>query len=578
LTFDSLPRERSWRASSLDEHRLRRLVEVGRSLVTVLDPEAVFERLLDVARELTGARYAAIGVLDERRERLERFLTVGIDAETHRDIGELPRGRGVLGVLIRDPRPLRLADVGAHPQSYGFPLSHPPMQSFLGVPIMIDGEAWGNLYLTEKEGGEFSDDDEEATVVLADWAAIAIANARLYRTVRERRDELERTTRGLETTTEISKALGGVTDLDRVLELVAKRSRALIDARTAEIALLDGNEFVVAAVAGEGVDGLKGHRMPVAESLAASAMRTGRQQRFDRVPRESFAARELGARSGIVTPMVFRDRPIGFLIVTDRLEGDRPFNEEDERLLEAFAASAATAVATAQNASDEALRRGIEASESERTRWARELHDETLQQLAGLRVMLSGAVRSGKPERMTGAIQNAMEQLTTAIGDLRSLITELRPAALDELGAKPALESLVERVQRQTDLVIELEVDLAYDNGDVAERHAPEVESTIYRLVQEALTNIAKHASATRVEIYVGDHGGQLAVRVRDDGAGFDPGERSAGFGLVGMRERLALVHGSLKIESAPGNGTLVEASIPVRRGAPEHEARSRVA
>jgi signal transduction histidine kinase len=424
---------------------------------------------------------------------------------------------------------------------------------------MIGGQAWGNLYLTEKAGGEFSDDDEEAVVVLADWAAIAIANSRLYRTVRERRDELERTIRGLETTTEVSRALGGVTDLDRVLELVAKRSRALIDARAAEIALLEGDEFVIAAVAGQGVDGLKGARMAVAESLAASAMRTGRQQRFDRVPPESFAARELGARSGIATPMIFRDRPIGFLVVTDRREGERPFNEEDERLLQAFAASAATAVATAQNASDEALRRGIEASEAERTRWARELHDETLQQLAGLRMTLSGALRSGKPERMTGAIENAVEQITTAIGDLRSLITELRPAALDELGAKPALESLVERMSRQTDI----EIAFAYEDGDAPPRHAPEIESTIYRLVQEALTNAAKHAAATRIQVHVSDDHEQVAITVRDNGSGFDPEQRSPGFGLIGMRERLALVHGSLAIRSRPGGGTVVEASIP---------------
>src|SRR3954462_759192 len=169
----------------MDEHRLRRLVDVGRSLVTELDPEAVFERLLEVAREITGARYAAIGVLDERREHLERFLTVGIDEETHRAIGDLPHGRGVLGVLIRDPRPLRLTDVGAHPQSYGFPLGHPPMTTFLGVPIIIDGQAWGTRSLTEKEAGDFTDADEESAVVLADWAAIAIANARLYRAVRE---------------------------------------------------------------------------------------------------------------------------------------------------------------------------------------------------------------------------------------------------------------------------------------------------------------------------------------------------------------------------------------------------------
>src|ERR1700742_3207687 len=144
----------------MDQHRLTRLVDVGRSLVTELDPEAVLQRLLEAARELTGARYAAIGVLDERREQLERFLTAGIDEETHRAIGDLPRGRGVLGALINDPRPLRLADVGMHPQSYGFPVAHPEMNTFLGVPILIDGRAWGNLYLTEKDDGEFTDDDE----------------------------------------------------------------------------------------------------------------------------------------------------------------------------------------------------------------------------------------------------------------------------------------------------------------------------------------------------------------------------------------------------------------------------------
>src|SRR4051794_34098938 len=293
----------------MDEPRLRRLLDVGRSLISELEPEAVFQRLLDVARELTGARYAAIGVLDDKREGLERFLTVGVDEETHRQIGDLPRGRGVLGILISDPRPLRLADVNAHPRSYGFPPAHPPMRTFLGVPLMIEGQAWGNLYLTEKAEGEFTEEDEGGAVSPAGGGGIPINNARLYRTVRERRDELERTIRGLETTTEISRALGGVTDLDRVLELVVKRSRALIDARAAEIALLEGDEFVIAAVAGEGVDGLKGTRMAVAESIAAPAMRTGRQQRFDQVPRDSFAARQLGAHTAIVTPMIFRDRP-----------------------------------------------------------------------------------------------------------------------------------------------------------------------------------------------------------------------------------------------------------------------------
>jgi signal transduction histidine kinase len=548
----------------MDEPRLRRLLDVGRSLISELEPEVVLQRLLEVARELTGARYAAIGVLDERREALERFVTVGIDEETHRQIGDLPRGRGVLGALITDPRPLRLADVGAHPTSYGFPFAHPPMTTFLGVPILVEGEAWGNLYLTEKADSEFTDDDEEATIVLAGWAAIAIANARLYREVSERRDELERTIRGLETTTEISRALGGVTDLDRVLELVVKRSRALLDARAAEIALVDGDEFMIAAVAGEGVEGLHGTRMPIAGSIAASALRTGRSQRFGEIPPESFAARVMGARTAIVTPMLFRNRPVGFLIVIDRLGDGRPFGEDDERVLQAFAASAATAVATAQTAGDESLRRSIEASEAERGRWARELHDETLQQLAGLRVLLSGARRSGDSGVIATAMNEAIDLLAVGIADLRALITDLRPAALDELGTQAALETLTARVAQQSGLEIALHVDL----GGESERHVTEIESTTYRLVQEGLTNVVKHAGARHVRVRVTDVEDTVEIVLHDDGRGFDADGEIHGFGLIGMRERVALVHGTLDVETAPGEGTTLRARIPALRRA----------
>src|SRR5207302_9302745 len=166
-------------ASRLDENRLRRLIDAGRSVMAERELEGVFQRLLDLARELTGARYAAIGILDEARQSLADFITAGIEPRAHGLIGDLPRGRGVLGLLISNPRPLRMADVGAHTRSYGFPPGHPAMTSFLGVPILIRGEAWGNLYLTDKAGGEFDDADEEAAIVLASWAAIAVENARL---------------------------------------------------------------------------------------------------------------------------------------------------------------------------------------------------------------------------------------------------------------------------------------------------------------------------------------------------------------------------------------------------------------
>jgi signal transduction histidine kinase len=555
----------------MDEPRLRRLLDVGRSLLAELDPDAVLDRLLEVAQELTTARYAAIGVLDERRELLEQFITKGIDEDTHAAIGDLPHGRGVLGVLIRDPKPLRLHDVGAHPESYGFPLAHPPMHSFLGVPILVHGEAWGNLYLTEKRDGDFTQDDEEAVKVLADWAAIAIANARLYRDVRQRRDELQRANRGLETTTEIGRALGGVTDLDRVLELVVKRSRALIDARAAQLALVDGDELIVAAVAGQGVDGVRGKRLPVEHSIAGAALKTGRAQRFRDVPDDTFASRELGARSALVTPMMFRNRAIGFLSAFDRISGDGTFTEEDERLLQAFAASAATAVVTAQSASNEALQRSVQASEHERRRWARELHDETLQELAGLKVLLSTARRDEDRARLDAAVDEAVDMLGHSIANLRALITDLRPASLDELGTQPAVEALIERVRTHSGLDITLDARLAYEGGRSGARHTPELEVAVYRIVQEALTNVVKHAGAERVSVAIADpddDDGHVVVEVRDDGQGFDPDAAASGFGLLGMRERVALVRGELEVQSAPGGGTVLIARIPVARTA----------
>ena len=247
---------------ALDELRLRRLIDAGRSLIAKLDVEAVLHQLLDVARDVTGARYAAVGVLDDRRQELERFVTAGIDADTHRAIGDLPRGRGILGVLIEDPRPLRLEHIGDHSQSYGFPVAHPVMETFLGVPVTIREEVYGNLYLTEKEGGgAFTDADEESAVILAGWAAIAIDNARLYGSVSERRDHLERTVRGLDTTVAIAQALGGETDLNRILELIVKRARALVGARTLVIMLEHENELVVTAGAGELRENIHGQRL-----------------------------------------------------------------------------------------------------------------------------------------------------------------------------------------------------------------------------------------------------------------------------------------------------------------------------
>jgi signal transduction histidine kinase len=564
----------------LDAQRLRRLLDVGRSLVSELDLEVVLDRVLEVARELTGARYAALGILDERREELERFLTRGIDADTHRAIGDLPRGHGILGVLISDPRPLRMPDVGDHPRSYGFPLGHPPMHSFVGVPILIRGQAYGNLYLTEKAGGDFDEGDEEALVVLADWAAIAIENARLYRGVAVRRDELERTVSALETTSSIARAVGGETNLERILELLVKRGRALVDARAMLVALRDGEALVVQAAAGDVPADVIGRRIAVEGSVAGDVLRTQQSERLADAPsRLRFAlAEHLGAATGLLVPLVFRGEAVGVLAAFDRTVDGPEFTAEDQRLVQAFAATAATAVMTAQDVAAQGLRRSVEAAERERVRWARELHDETLQELAALRIALSSARNSGDAVALERAAEEAIERATAAIAALRSLITDMRPASLDELGAGPAVEALIERTQRLSGLTITAEVDLGYEAGREPQRHAPDLEVAIYRFVQEGLTNAAKHAGDVDVHVAIAESADAVSIVVRDDGAGFVPDVDHEGFGLLGIRERVELVGGTLSVRSAPGAGTTLEATLPVRRRAAADATRFDVA
>jgi signal transduction histidine kinase len=530
----------------LDEHRLRRLIDVGRGLVAQLDLEVVLKEVVEVARELTGARYAALGILDEDRRELERFIYVGIDEQTRAKIGDLPRGGGVLGELIRNPAPLRLREVGAHPRSYGFPPGHPPMHSFLGVPIVVRGQAYGNLYLTEKEEGEFDEADEEAATILAEWAAVTIFNVRLYGQSEQERGALERAVHGLEATTEIARAVGGETDRARVLETIAKRARALAGARSLLVLLRDGGgrQQVVAAAGECGRDPI-GRYVRLESETPQGAL-------------DALASLAIEARAALLAPLSFRGRTLGTIVALDRFEEGPDFYAEDERMLVAAAASAATAVATIESVTEERLRDSLRASERERARWARELHDSVLQGLGSRRVSLSAALKRGDREGLEKAVAEAVEDTGREIDDLRALITELRPATLDQLGLRAALEDLAERVSNGAG--IELTTDLSI----ASERLDPELETVVYRLVQEALTNIAKHADAGGVTLQVTQAEGRLDVLVSDDGSGFDPDTERTGFGLTGMRERVELVGGQLQIESKPGSGTRVAAMVPL--------------
>ena len=230
-------------AAREETDRLRALVETGIAINSELSLDALLERIVEAAARITGARYAALGVIDQAGTALERFVTHGIDAETHAAIGELPRGRGILGVLIRDARPLRLGDITEDPRSVGFPPNHPPMRGFLGVPILLRGVAYGNLYLTEKQSGEFTEEDEEIVSLLAAQAAVAVENARLYRSATE-------WSRQLESLNEIGAALVSELELPKLLDLIARRLRDLIDARLVTIALPAGDELRIDVAGG----------------------------------------------------------------------------------------------------------------------------------------------------------------------------------------------------------------------------------------------------------------------------------------------------------------------------------------
>jgi signal transduction histidine kinase len=545
-------------AISSNENRLRALVETGVAITSELSIDALLQRLVESASELTGARYAALGVIDRGGAELERFLTTGIDAETKAAIGDLPRGRGILGVLIREDEPLRLHNIGDDPRSVGFPPNHPPMKTFLGVPVHLRGVAYGNLYLTEKAGGEdFTDEDQELVELLASQAAVAIENARLY-------EAATTWSRQLESLNEVGNALATETDLDRLLDLVARRLRELLDARLVTVLLPGGDDQLrFAAVAGDRAE-LAGATITRSTSKTGRVLERRQSERADSVlddpDVDHEAMRLLGARSGLWVPLLVRGRAIGVLAAHDKLGADVRFTDTDLRLAETFATRAALAVDLSQRIAQDALRRVVEAQELERRRLARELHDETGQALTSILLRLKALEERTGDEASRAATQELRELVVSTLQDVRRLAVELRPTALDDFGLVAALERLTASFAEQTGISVDFETALA------DERLPEEVETALYRIVQESLTNVVKHARARRVSILLARKEGSVKAVVEDDGRGFDPAEQAGdGFGLVGMSERLALLGGRLEVESDADAGTTIAAEVPVR-------------
>jgi two-component system, NarL family, sensor histidine kinase DevS len=537
--------------------RLRVLIETGIAINSELSLDGVLERIVEAAARVTDAQYAALGVIDRAGTGLERFVTHGMTDEVEKQIGAPPHGRGILGVLIQDARSLRLHKLSEHPRSVGFPPGHPPMHTFLGVPILLRGVAYGNLYLTEKEGGgDFTDEDEEMVSLLAAQAAVAVENARLYESATSWSQQLE-------SLNEIGGALVGELELGPLLDLVTSRLRELIGARLVAIALPAGDSLRIAAADGEGAADLEAISSLEHDSKTGRVLERGRSERIDSLLEDPEVnqdiARRLGASTGLYVPLLARERPIGVLVAHDKTGPDPRFSSSDLRLAEQFANRAAIAVDLSRRVARDALRRVVSGQELERRRLARELHDETGQALTSILLGLRAVEEAANPDQMRGAASHLRELVVGTLQDVRRLAVQLRPKALDDFGLVAAVERLVQTFSEATAIRVDLEAQLG-DN-----RLPPEVETTLYRIVQEALTNIVKHAGASRVSILLVRSSGSATVVIEDDGHGFDPAElREDGIGIIGMRERVELHEGRLTVESTPGSGATLAAEVPL--------------
>jgi signal transduction histidine kinase len=538
-------------------NRLRVLVETGIAINSELSLDGVLERIVEAAASVTGAHYAALGVIDRSGTGLERFVTHGMTDEVEKEIGDLPHGGGILGVLIRDAHNLRLHNLSEHPRSVGFPPGHPPMHTFLGVPILLRGVAYGNLYLTEKDGGgDFTDEDEELVSLLAAQAAVAVENARLYESATSWSQQLE-------SLNEIGGALVGELELGRLLDLVATRLRELIGARLVAIALPAGAGLRIAAATGEGAADLAAFDALERDSKTGRVLERGRSERIDSLLEDpevdQDVTRRLGASTGLYVPLLSREQSIGVLVAHDKLGPDPRFTSADLRLAEQFANRAAIAVDLSRRVARDALRRVVSGQELERRRLARELHDETGQALTSILLGLRSVEEAGSPDEMSTAAANLRELVVGTLQDVRRLAVQLRPKALDDFGLVAAVEHLVQTFSEATAIRVDLEAQLGEG------RLPAEVETTLYRIVQEALTNIVKHAEATRVSILLVRRVGSATVVIEDDGRGFDPAAlREEGMGIMGMRERVELHEGRLTVESTPGSGAALVAEVPL--------------
>ncbi len=542
VQLDELLQELLDRVSEVmaSRERLRSLLDAVVGIGTDLDLRSTLERIVAAACRLADARYGALGVLGPD-DRLVEFITHGITAEQHAAIGELPTGHGVLGLLISDPEPVRMADISTHPRSVGFPANHPPMHSFLGVPIRIRDQVFGNLYLAEKrQAAQFTDDDQEITIALAAAAGVAIENARLY-TLAQRRQ------RWLAATAEIINSLGEDTSTAEALALVARRAREVAEADLVAVLLHDADDATLSVAvvdAAEPVPGLTGAVLPVAQTGFAPVLANQQVVFLDQLGKAAPWPVAVPNIRGVAAPFAAGQ---GVLLVAYT----GPARADDELLLTAFAGQAGLALLRARAREDREALLVL----SDRERIARDLHDVVIQRLfaTGLQLQTAASLAAGRPELAT-RIGTAVDALDSTIRDIRGAIFELRSPAGQSLRAE--LRSLVDGAADslgfRPDLVLDGPLDSAVPD---------ELRADLLAVVREALSNVVRHAGARRVQVRIRIGGGQLSTTVTDDGVG---GAVPRG-GLVNLAERAALHGGQFTVEAGDPAGTVVQWHVPAR-------------
>ncbi|MEV2241202.1 GAF domain-containing sensor histidine kinase [Micromonospora sp. NPDC049891] len=528
--------------------RLRALLDAVVGIGTDLDLRSTLRRIVQAACDLAGARYGALGVIGPDRM-LHDFITHGISPELHAKIGDLPRGRGVLGLLIDEPKPVRMPDITQHPNSYGFPPHHPPMHTFLGVPVRIRDQVFGNLYLAEKHGGaEFTDDDEEIVVALAGAAGVAIENARLYALANRRE-------RWLSATAEITSLLLGEVRRTDALTLVARRAREVAEAELALVLLYDeeADHFTVEVVDGVGTQAraLVGTVLPAADTSFAGPVAAGRHDSVEDLAHAAPWPAVLHTGPAVISPLATADTLHGVLVIAHSADHGGA-TDDDVTLLGSFAGQAALAMERARGQEEREQLVVLE----DRERIARDLHDVVIQRLFATGLQLQSAVPLTARPEVAKRINAAVDDLDTTIKDIRRTIFELRTpmSAALRTEIREAVEAAAESLGFRPRLELTGPIDSAVPD---------EVRPELAAVLREALSNAVRHAEATAVSVAVRVDAAQVTVTVTDNGVGCDPA--AARGGLVNLRERAERHGGTFEVRAAEPHGTELHWSVPLR-------------